>query len=211
MVECMKKGFSFSVDVKGRLNAIDDINKYVSKEVTKEIKKEINKTLQVANRRAENIENSKIASPAYKSLVNELSEKSKNRFSKFSIGGLDLNDKSQRVKVIDTYSRALSFLNNKTSTVTGAKKFVKDIADKNGISFEVANEMIDVITSPKITNGEIVINNWDSERVANMVSEFSTEYRDTYKTKDEYFKEMNEQINNAINDSNVKNIDIWDL
>ena len=60
MVECMKKGFSFSVDVKGFLNAVDDMNKYVSKEVTKEIKKEINKTLQVANRRAENIENSKI-------------------------------------------------------------------------------------------------------------------------------------------------------
>ena len=37
----MQKGFSFSVDVKGWLNAVDDINKYVSKEVTKEIKKEI--------------------------------------------------------------------------------------------------------------------------------------------------------------------------
>lgn len=207
----MKKNFSFSADVKGWLESVNDINKEVNKEVTKTIKKEINKTLQVANRRAENIENSKISSPAYKALVNELSENSKNRFSKFSIGGLDLNDKSQRVKVIDIYSRALSFLNNKTSTVKGAKKFVKDIADKNDISFEVANEMIDVITDPKITNGNIVINNWDSERIANLVSEFSTEYKDTSKSKDEYFKEMNEQITNAINESNIKNIDIWDL
>lgn len=207
----MKTGFSFSVDVKGWLEAVNDIKKEVNKEVTKTIKKEINKTLQVANRRAENIENSKIASPAYKALVNELSEKNKNRFSKFSIGGLDLNDENQRVKAIDTYSRALSFLNNKTSTVSGAKKFVKNIADKNDISFEVANEMVDVITDPKITNGNIVINNWDSERIANMVSEYSTEYKDTSKSKDEYFKEMNEQITNAINESNIKNIDIWDL
>lgn len=207
----MQKGFSFSVNVKGWLEAVNDIKKTVNKEVTKEIKKEINKTLQVANRRAENVENSKLASPAYKALVNELSDFSKNRFSKFSIGKLDLNNPNERVKAIDIYSRALSFLNNKTSTVKGTKTFIKDIADKNNISFEVANEMIDVITDPKITNGQIVINNWDSERVANMVSEFSTEYKDTSKSKDEYFKEMNEQITNAINESNLKNIDIWDL
>lgn len=207
----MQNGFSFSVNVKGWLEAVNDIKKTVNKEVTKEIKKEINKTLQVANRRAQNIENSKLASPAYKALVNELSDFSKNRFSKFSIGKLDLNNPNERVKAIDTYSRALSFLNNKTSTVKGTKTFIKDISDKNNISFEVANEMIDVITDPKITNGQIVINNWDSERVANMVSEFSTEYKDTSKSKDEYFKEMNEQITNAINESNLKNIDIWDL
>lgn len=207
-----QSGFSFSVDIKGWLNAINEMNEYTKKETAKIIKKEINRTLQTANRRAQNIENSKIASPAYKSLVNELSETKAKRFSKFSIGGLDLTDESQRVKAIDTYSRALSFLNNKTSSATGARKFIKDLANKNNIPFDIANDLVDEITDPKLTNGKILVNNWDSERVSNMVSEFAEDYNDTANSKQDFFEKVRNEIEQAFNDVQIgQNIDIWDL
>ena len=208
----MAKTYAFSSFIKEWLNdttVSTDLKKQI--EIAKQIKKEINRTLQVANRRAENIENSKLASPAYKALVNELSDNKRNRFTKFSISGLNLLDPAERVKAIDTYSRALAFINNKTSSVIGAKRFLNDIANKNDIPFEVANELVDLITDPQLTNGVIVVNNWDSERVAQMVSEFSTQYDNTVESQKDFLMRVENSIANAFANVNTNNFDIWDL
>lgn len=208
----MSKIYVFSLDIKNWLNNPNQGNIKQQLLVAKQIKAEINKTLQVANRRAENIENSKLASPAYKALINELSETRRNRFSKFSIGGLDLLDPTERVKAIDTYSRALAFIHNKTSTIRGAKSFINNIANQNDIPFEVANNLIDVITDPQITNGNIVINRWDSERIANMVSEYSAQYDSTVESQQDFLNRVESSINNAFLSNGKQNtFDIWDL
>lgn len=199
----MAKTYAFSSVIKEWLNNVEEEKKKI-------IKKEINRVLQIANRRAENIENSKVASPAYKALVNELSDSKKTRYSKFSIGGLDLSDYSERTKAINTYSRALAFINNKTSSVTGAKQFINDISRQNKIPFSVANNLVDVITDPQITNGNIVINNWDSERIANMVSEYAQQYNGTVLSQEDYYREVKAKINSLL-DTNKKTFDIWDL
>lgn len=199
----MVKTYAFSSVIKEWLNNVEEEKKKI-------IKKEINRVLQIANRRAENIENSKVASPAYKALVNELSDSKKTRYSKFSIGGLDLSDYSERTKAINTYSRALAFINNKTSSVTGAKQFINDISKQNKIPFSVANNLVDVITDPQITNGNIVINNWDSERIANMVSEYAQQYNGTVLSQEDYYREVKAKINSLL-DTNKKTFDIWDL
>ncbi len=199
----MAKTYTFSSVIKEWLNNVEEEKKKI-------IKKEINRVLQIANRRAENIENSKVASPAYKALVNELSDSKKMRYSKFSIGGLDLSDYSQRTKAINTYSRALAFINNKTSSVTGAKQFINDISKQNKIPFSVANNLVDVITDPQITNGNIIINNWDSERIANMVSEYAQQYNGTVSSQEDYYREVKAKINSLL-DTNKKNFDIWNL
>lgn len=208
----MSKIYVFSLDIK---NWLDNPNRGNNKQqllVARQIKSEINKTLQVANRRAENIENSKLASPAYKALINELSEDKRNRFSKFSIGGLNLLDPTERVKAIDIYSRALAFIHNKTSTVRGARSFINNIAKQDGIPFEVTNNLIDVITDPRITNGNIVINRWDSERVANMVSEYSAQYDSTVESQQDFLNRVENLINNAFLSNGKQNtFDIWDL
>lgn len=199
----MAKTYAFSSVIKEWLNNVEEEKKKI-------IKKEINRVLQIANRRAENIENSKVASPAYKALINELSDSKKTRYSKFSIGGLDLSDYSERTKAINTYSRALAFINNKTSSVTGAKQFINDISRQNKIPFSVANNLVDVITDPQITNGNIVINNWDSERIANMVSEYAQQYNGTVLSQEDYYREVKAKINSLL-DTNKKTFDIWDL
>lgn len=199
----MAKVYAFSSVIKEWLNNVEEEKKKI-------IKKEINRVLQIANRRAENIENSKVASPAYKALINELSDSKKMRYSKFSIGGLDLSDYSQRTKAINTYSRALAFINNKTSSVPGAKQFINDISKQNKIPFSVANNLVDVITDPQITNGNIVINNWDSERIANMVSEYAQQYNGTVSSQEDYYRKVKAKINSLL-DTNKKTFDIWDL
>lgn len=198
----MITGFMFSPIIKGILteNIFRDTD-------IKIIKKIINKSLQVANRRLQNIEKSGVVSTAYKSLVSELPKKTSNKFSKLSIGRLDLSDPTQRVKALDTYSKALSFLNNKTSTVKGSKQFINKLAKKNNLSFSDTSKMIDEVTDERVINGSLVINNWDSERIANMISEYS-DTDNKYNTDiDKYIRQ---KIDENLSEQNV-NFDIWDL
>ena len=198
----MITGFMFSPIIKGILteNIFRDTD-------IKIIKKIINKSLQVANRRLQNIEKSGVVSTAYKSLISELPKKTSNKFSKLSIGKLDLSDTAQRVKALDTYSKALSFLNNKTSTVKGSKQFINKLAKKNNLSFSDTSKMIDEITDERVINGNLVINNWDSERIANMISEYSDEDNKYNTDIDKYIRQ---KIDENLSEQNV-NFDIWDL
>lgn len=225
----------YSVDIKKRtinkyFNSItksksyNDLRPYISKYLSKseydkikelnrmsrEVRDTINQTLQVANRRIQNIENAKIASPAYLALKNELGGfESWNRYSKFSIGNLDLLDPADVTKAVNTYSRALAYINNKTSTATGAREFVKNLAIENNIPFDVANDLITTIMEPRITNGAIVVNNFDSERVRGMVSEYAKAYDEFNKDYDTYKNDIKARLQEMLQEID-ETLDIWD-
>lgn len=113
-----------------------------------QLKREINKTLQQANRRIQNIQNAGLASPAVKAVI---AEKGKKDYTYFSIANLDLSNYIDWERAKYEYGRALSFLNNPTSTATGARQYIAYQArELNNIPFMSANKIVDLATSPTI-------------------------------------------------------------
>ena len=112
------------------------------------LKREINKTLQQANRRIQNIQKAGLASPAVKAVI---AEKGKKNYTYFSIANLDLTNYIDWEQAKYEYGRALSFLNNPTSTATGARQYISYQArELNNIPFMSANKIVDLATSPTI-------------------------------------------------------------
>jgi len=113
-----------------------------------ELKKEINKTLQQANRRIQNVQKAGLASPAVKAVI---AEKGKKDYTYFSIANLDLTNYIDWEQAKYEYGRALSFLNNPTSTATGARQYIAYQArELNDIPFMSANKIVDLATDPSI-------------------------------------------------------------
>lgn len=109
-------------------------------------KKEIKRVFQIANRRIQNIEKSGVVSTAYEKLKVEGYIKDYSKYSKFSIGKDAFKDKNKALDVISRYSKALEFINNQTSTATGAKKYLKSEAKRRGISEEEAKKGLQAIS-----------------------------------------------------------------
>lgn len=113
-----------------------------------QLKKEINRTLQQANRRIQNIQKAGLASPAVKAVI---AEKGKKNYTYFSIANLDLTNHIDWEQAKYEYGRALSFLNNPTSTATGARQYIAYQArELNNIPFMSANKIVDLATDPTI-------------------------------------------------------------
>ena len=112
------------------------------------MKATVNKVLQQANRRIQNIENAGLASPAVKAIY---AERGKKKYTYFTIGGLDPSNPTDWEMIKYEYGRAMSFLNNPTSTATGARQYIRYQASQlNNIPFESANKIVDIATSPTI-------------------------------------------------------------
>lgn len=105
-----KRTFRASSNVHIKKDAITAI------EQSPELKKEIARVFQQANRRIQNVENSGIVSPA----VVALNKGDVKGFAKFSMKH-DWND----LKI--EYSKAISFLQQPTSTATGAKEYARHL------------------------------------------------------------------------------------
>ena len=136
-------------------SVIKSINKPFSVDIrnaalgSSELKKEINRILQQANRRIQNVQNAGLASPAVKAVI---AEKGKKKYTYFSISGLDLTDYTDWEQAKYEYGRALSFLNNPTSTATGARQYISYQARELNIPFMSANKIVDLATNPTIDN-----------------------------------------------------------
>lgn len=135
-------------------SVINAINKKLLPEITRAmlgspaLRKEINKTLQQANRRIQNIENAGLASPAVKAVI---AERGKKDYTYFSIKGLKADNATDWEMMKYEYGRAMSFLNNPTSTATGARQYIRYQAKElHNIPFESANKIVDLATSPTI-------------------------------------------------------------
>lgn len=135
-------------------SVIKSINKKLLPDITNavigspDLKKAINKTLQQANRRIQNIDRANLASPAVKAVI---AERGKKDYTYFSIANLDASNPIDWEQMKYEYGRAMSFLNNPTSTATGARQYIRYQArELNNIPFESANKIVDLATSPTI-------------------------------------------------------------
>lgn len=89
---------------------------------SKELRAEISRICHMANRRAQNVEKAGYMSPAVASLE-------KSGFTKFSIKGMSWEQAKAE------YGRAVAFLNQPTSSATGAKEFERQM--RNGLGLNV--------------------------------------------------------------------------
>ena len=116
-------------------------------EGTAELKKQMNKIFQRANRRIQNIKKAGLASPAVKAVIAERGTKD---YTYFSGNGLNPTNTTDWDLLRYEYGRALAFLNNPTSSATGARQYIKYQANRLNIPFESANKIVDIATDPTI-------------------------------------------------------------
>lgn len=162
-----------------------------------DFKKEINKILQQANRRIQNIEKANLASPAVKAVYAERGKK--NIFTYFSTRGLNPQNSTDWELMKYEYGRALAFLNNPTSTATGARQYIKHQAKELNIPFESANKIVDLATSPTIDEyGNVNIFSYHEILDRFKGDVFSTG-RDIEQNGEEYAKQLEELLQDAIN------------
>lgn len=116
-------------------------------EGTAELKKQMNKVFQRANRRIQNVQKAGLASPAVKAVI---AERGKKDYTYFSSKGLNPTDTTDWDLLRYEYGRALAFLNNPTSSATGARQYINYQAKRLNIPFESANKIVDIATDPTI-------------------------------------------------------------
>lgn len=152
-------------------------------EGTPELKKQMNKVFQRANRRIQNIQKAGLASPAVKAVI---AERGKKDYTYFSSKGLNPTDTTDWDLLRYEYGRALAFLNNPTSSATGARQYINYQAKRLNIPFESANKIVDIATDPTIDEygnvnifsyGDILDNfKADVEKIGNEIGTNAVEY-----------------------------------
>lgn len=165
------------------------------KEGTSDLKKQMLKTFQKANRRIQNVRNAGLSSPAVQQLISERGERG---YTYFSGAKLDPRNPTDWEQLKYEYGRAISFLNNPTSSARGARQYINYYKNELGVSFEGANKIIGLATEPKISeNGEINIFNY-SNILENIKSDVMEEQKSNLDSVDSYGNELEEKIIHAL-------------
>lgn len=158
---------------------------------TPDLKKQMMKIFQKANRRIQNVRNAGLSSPAVQQLISERGERG---YTFFTGARLDPRNPTEWEQLKYEYGRAISFLNNPTSSATGARQYINYYKNELGISFEGANKIIGLATEPEISeNGEINIFNYSSI-LENIKSDVMQEQKTNLDTVDSYGNELEERI-----------------
>ena len=182
----------FSESVLTPQDAIDLVG---VKEGTPDIKKQMMKTFQKANRRIQNVRNAGLSSPAVQQLISERGERG---FTYFSGAGLNPRNPTEWEQLKYEYGRAISFLNNPTSSATGARQYINYYKNELGVSFDGANKIIGLATEPEISeNGEINIFQYSSI-LENIKSDVMQEQKNNLDSVDTYGNELEEKIIHAL-------------
>lgn len=155
------------------------------------LRKEIRRVFQMANRRIQNIEKSGVLSPAVQALG-----KLDNTYSKFSVSKFG-NGSDDWKSLKKEYSKAITFLNQPTSTASGAKQFSKQLQTQLGLSNDDFKEMEEIIIkgyntmdselSAKIPYAEYIQDIYD-RAIASSASQIE---KDSKKIADEIQKQIN--------------------
>lgn len=162
---------------------------------TGEIKKQMLKTFQKANRRIQNVRKAGLSSPAVQQLISERGERG---YTYFSGAKLDPRNPTDWEQLKYEYGRAISFLNNPTSSATGARQYINYYKNELGVSFEGANKIIGLATQPEISeNGEINIFNY-SNILENIKSDVMQEQKSNLDSVDSYGNELEAKIIHAL-------------
>ena len=182
----------FSESVLTPQDAIDLVG---VKSGTPDLKKQMMKTFQKANRRIQNVRNAGLSSPAVQQLISERGDKG---YTFFSGANLDPRNEIDWEQLKYEYGRAISFLNNPTSSARGARQYINYYKNELGISFEGANKIVGLATQPEISeNGEINIFNYSSI-LENIKSDVMREQQSGLDSVDSYGNELEEKIIQAL-------------
>lgn len=156
--------------------------------------KEMRKTINQANRRFAEIEKRGMVSSAVKQVISQFGGKfpSAKDYNKISPLAWE--------QLKDVYARAVSFMYNPTSTVTGAKKYIRKIAKKLHTSETNASRLIDIATNPEIMSDGL-ISVFRYREMLEAFSEYMGEMRDKLEMSDEQYAEYVENnMNRAFNE-----------
>lgn len=168
----------------------------------KDLKQRMMKTFQKANRRIQNVQKAGLSSPAVQQVI---AEKGKRNFTYFSGGNLDPRNPTDWEHLKYEYGRAIAFLNNPTSSATGARQYIRYTQRELNTTFEGANRIVGLATQPEITeNGEVHIFNYSSilERLRGDVMK---EQKNGLENVDNYAIDLEQKLVNAINNEALKN------
>ena len=158
---------------------------------TPDLKKQMMKVFQKANRRIQNVRKAGLSSPAVQQLISERGERG---YTYFSGKGLDPRSETGWEQLKYEYGRAISFLNNPTSSATGARQYINYYKNELGISFDGANKIIGLATEPEISeNGEINVFQYSSI-LENIKSDVMQEQKTNLDNVDSYGNELEEKI-----------------
>lgn len=182
----------FSESVLTPQDAIDLVG---VKSGTPDLKKQMMKTFQKANRRIQNVRKADLSSPAVQQLISERGERG---FTYFSGANLDPRNPIDWEQLKYEYGRAISFLNNPTSSATGARQYIRYYQNELGVSFDGANKIIGLATEPEISeNGDINIFHYSSI-LENIKSDVMQEQKNNLDSVDKYGNELEEKIIHAL-------------
>lgn len=191
--------YTFSVSVGNGVKQKLDKAIIEAVESSPEMVAEIRRVCQVANRRAQNVEKSGVYSPA----VRALQEQGLNGFTKFSSGGT-WEQKKQ------AYASAVAFINQPTSSATGAKQYVKQFAQRQGVDTDTAQMILRAYDDLRNSSPELqaTLERYPSAE-SEILSDFNGVRREMYESKEEYEKALEEEIKakaGVISDSTIATI-----
>lgn len=167
----------------------------------KDLKQLMMKTFQKANRRIQNVVNAGLSSPAVQQVI---AERGKRDFTYFSGAKLDPRNPTDWEQLKYEYGRAIAFLNNPTSSATGARQYIRYMQRELNTTFDGANKIVGLATQPEISeNGEVNIFNYSSilERLRGDVM---TEQKNGLDNVENYAEELEQKLVNAINAEALK-------
>ena len=167
----------------------------------KDLKQMMLKTFQKANRRIQNVVNAGLSSPAVQQVI---AERGKRDFTYFSGANLDPRNPIDWEQLKYEYGRAVAFLNNPTSSATGARQYIRYMQRELNTTFDGANKIVGLATQPEISeNGEVNIFNYSSilERLRGDVMQ---EQKNGLDNVDNYAEELEQKLVNAINAEALK-------
>ena len=187
------KGFGMAVQIFSEmvLTPQDGIDLVGVAKGTPDLKKQMLKIFQKANRRIQNVKNAGLSSPAVQQLISERGERD---YTYFTGAKLDPRNPTDWEQLKYEYGRAIAFLNNPTSSATGARQYINYYKNELGISFEGANKIIGLATQPEISeNGELNIFQYSSI-LENIKSDVMQEQTSNLDSVDSYGNELEERI-----------------
>lgn len=167
----------------------------------KDLKQFMMKTFQKANRRIQNVVNAGLSSPAVQQVI---AERGKRNFTYFSGANLDPRNPTDWEQLKYEYGRAIAFLNNPTSSATGARQYIRYMQRELNTTFDGANKIVGLATQPEISeNGEVNIFSYSSilERLRGDVM---TEQKNGLDNVENYAEELEQKLVNAINAEALK-------
>lgn len=163
------------------------IDKIVAQAVESALRAEIRQTFSAANKRIARLNNSDLASPALQALKI-------NNIDKFSMRKIKFNSQADVLKSLQYLRDANDFVNNKTSSISGAKEYIngiskdlqnrfnikssKGVRNRNQEYFDIANQLLKKSIGMDLSNRSDVVarilqyNDYVKETIDKLSSDF---------------------------------------